>query len=97
VLVVTEQARDAIRAVVSSRETGTDAGVRVTVGSEQDQPVLQLAVTEAPIESDEVLEAEGARLFLEPEAAAALDDKVLDASVEGEAVRFMIGDQPEQT
>jgi iron-sulfur cluster assembly protein len=95
-LVVTEQARDAIQAVVSSTEAGTDAGVRVSVGREQDQPVFQLAVADVPIESDEVLEAEGARLFLEPEAAAVLDDKVLDASVEGDAVRFVIGDQPPQ-
>ena len=92
-LELTEQATDAIQTIVSSREVGADAGLRVTVGSEQGQPVLELAVAEGPTEADQVVEAEGARLFLEPAATAALDDKVLDATVEGEAVRFLVGEQ----
>ena len=96
VLVLTEQATNAIQAIVSSSEVGADAGLRVTVAGEQDQPTLQLAVAEGPTESDVVVEAEGARVFLEPEAASALGDKVLDATVEGKEVRFAIGDQPEQ-
>jgi iron-sulfur cluster assembly protein len=43
---------------------------------------LQFSVVALPAEDDEVIEEQGARLFLEPEAASLLDDKVLDASVE---------------
>jgi hypothetical protein len=32
-------------------------------------------------------------VFLEPHAAEALDDKVLDAEIEGGEVRFAVGEQ----
>jgi hypothetical protein len=38
-------------------------------------------------------EEQGARVFLEPEAASLLDDKVLDASVEQDHVAFTIAEQ----
>jgi hypothetical protein len=43
-----------------------------------------------------VVEEQGARVFLEPEAAALLDDKVLDARVEQNQVAFRIADQIEE-
>jgi Fe-S cluster assembly iron-binding protein IscA len=46
-----------------------------------------------PAEDDEVIEERGARVFLEPEAASLLDDKVLDASVDENQVAFTIADQ----
>jgi iron-sulfur cluster assembly protein len=49
-----------------------------------------------PAEDDEVVEEQGARVFLEPEAASLLDDKVLDASVEQDQVAFTIADRIEE-
>jgi Fe-S cluster assembly iron-binding protein IscA len=43
-----------------------------------------------------VIEEQGARVFLEPEAASLLDDKVLDASVEHNQVAFTIDDHFEE-
>jgi Fe-S cluster assembly iron-binding protein IscA len=43
-----------------------------------------------------VLGEQGARVFLEPEAASLLDDKVLDASVEQNQVAFTITDPVEE-
>jgi hypothetical protein len=40
-----------------------------------------------------VIEEEDAWVFLEPEAASLLDDKVLDATVEESKVAFTIADQ----
>jgi Fe-S cluster assembly iron-binding protein IscA len=40
-----------------------------------------------------VIEEQDARVFLEPEAASLLDDKVLDATVEENKVAFTIADQ----
>jgi Fe-S cluster assembly iron-binding protein IscA len=57
------------------------------------QANLELSVVPLPAEDDEVIEEQGARVFLEPEAAALLDDKVLDASVEQNQVAFTIADQ----
>jgi hypothetical protein len=55
---------------------------------------LHLSVVAAPFADDEVIEPQhGARLFLEPEAATLLEDKILDASVEHGDVTFLIADQ----
>jgi Fe-S cluster assembly iron-binding protein IscA len=59
------------------------------------QANLQVSVVRLPAEDDEVIEEQGARVFLEPEAAALLDDKVLNASVEHNQVAFMIADVEE--
>jgi Fe-S cluster assembly iron-binding protein IscA len=60
------------------------------------QAKLQLSVVALPAEDDEVIEEQGVRVFLEPEAAALLDDKVLDASIEQDQVEFTIADQIEE-
>ena len=52
----------------------------------------ELGTTDAP-EEDQVVEESGAQVFLEPHAAEALDDKVLDAEIEGGEVRFAVGEQ----
>ncbi|MGH3007486.1 MAG: hypothetical protein ACRDOS_16550 [Gaiellaceae bacterium] len=54
---------------------------------------FQLSVVPLPAEDDEVIEEQEARVFLEPEAASLLDDKVLDATVEQNQVAFTIADQ----
>ena len=54
---------------------------------------FQLSVVPVPAEDDEVIEEHGARVFLEPDAASLLDDKVLDATLEQNKVAFTIADQ----
>jgi hypothetical protein len=54
---------------------------------------LRLSVVEAAEEGDEVLE--DVRIFLEPEAAGFLHNKLLDADVEGDEVRFSLDVQAE--
>ena len=54
---------------------------------------FQLSVVPVPAEDDEVIEEAGARVFLEPDAASLLDDKVLDAKLEQNKVAFTIADQ----
>jgi iron-sulfur cluster assembly protein len=60
------------------------------------QANFQLGVVPMPAEDDEVIEEQGARLFLEPEAASLLDDKVLDADLDQDRVAFTIVDQTEE-
>jgi Fe-S cluster assembly iron-binding protein IscA len=60
------------------------------------QANLQVSVVPLPAEDDEVIEEQGASVFLEPEAAALLDDKVLDATVEHNQVAFTIADDVEE-
>ena len=54
---------------------------------------FQLSVVPVPAEDDEVIEEQGARVFLEPDAASLLDDKVLDAKFEENNVAFTIAHQ----
>jgi iron-sulfur cluster assembly protein len=50
-------------------------------------------MVESPDVDDQVIEEEGARVFVEPEAAAILEDKVLDATVVGDRVQFSLNEQ----
>jgi iron-sulfur cluster assembly protein len=95
VLVLTHDAATIIRAIVDQSETPGDAGLRIAAKEvDGDEATLELSVAEQPEALDEVVEQEGAHIFLEPVAAEALSDKVLDASVEDGGVRFTLTPQP---
>ena len=93
-LALTDSAADAVRALVSSsEETAETGGLRVAAEHEGDMVSLEFNVVVLPGEDDEVIEAEGARVFLESTAASLLDDKVLDASIEDDRIAFLLTDQ----
>jgi iron-sulfur cluster assembly protein len=54
---------------------------------------LELTMVGSPDEGDEVIEEAGARVFLQPEAASYLEDKVLDATLVGDRVQFSISER----
>lgn len=95
-LIITQNAVDAIKAVVSSSELPDQGGLRISAAPSQNGrgTALSLELAEQPAVEDAVVEEEGAHVFLEPQAAAVLDDAFLDAEVEGGAVRFAVGQQP---
>jgi Fe-S cluster assembly iron-binding protein IscA len=84
------------RIVESSDEASETAGLRLVAEQTGMEANFHLSVAQLPAEDDEVVEEEGARVFLEPEAASLLDDKVLDANVEQNRVAFTIADQGEE-
>ena len=96
---ITEDAAHAIKGIVGSPGVPEGAGLRITreVSSGPDgepgRTDLRLSVVAAPEDGDEVLEAE--RLFIEPETARFLDDKLLDADVVDDEVRFSLDVQAE--
>jgi iron-sulfur cluster assembly protein len=56
--------------------------------------VVSLSLIDSPEDGDERVEAaEGAGVFLEPDAAELLDDKVLDAEIEQGEIRFSLHQQ----
>jgi iron-sulfur cluster assembly protein len=97
VLTLTENASTVVKTIVDqsveeSADQGT-AGLRISQDA-PDSPALHVIATEAPQPGDQVLEEDGARVFLEETAAATLEDKVLDAQVdEGGGVQFSIAVQ----
>jgi len=74
------------------------AGLRITREVNTDESGeprtdLRLSVVAEPHEGDEVLDDE--RVFIDPDAAELLDDKLLDADVLGEDVEFSLDLQAE--
>lgn len=97
-LMITERAGEAIRTILEAPQVPEGAGLRIYAEAVDDERAsLELAVTEGPAGSDQVLEQAGARVFLDPQAALYLDDKVIDAEIEQGQVRFSIGLQDEGT
>jgi len=85
-LAVTEAAADAITALTAQEGVQQQGGLRFEMRALEDsQTALALSVAPAPAAGDEVVTAqEGAQVFLEPEAAQFLSDKVLDVQQDGE-------------
>ena len=97
-LAITEDAAAAIYSIVASSGLPEGAGLRITqeLNTEIEGAArtdLRLSLVESAEEGDEVLE--GTQIFLEPEAADFLDNKLLDADVEGEEVSFSLDVQAE--
>ena len=93
-LALTENAAEVIRRLT---EAPTAEGVRISAdpaAAEDPAAALQVELAAAPQEQDQVMEAGGAQLFLEPTALRILEDKVLDAGVEGDEVHFAVFEQP---
>ena len=92
-LTLTDNAVTAIRALTSQPEQTPDTGLRI-MGQGEGVPPFQLALAEAPVEGDQVIEANGARVYLADDTATVLADKSLDAEVDAEGgVAFSVSPQ----
>jgi len=96
-LALTDNAVEAVEQIVSSSDVDSEIrGMRVVAERAGTDTYFHLSIVPLPAEDDEVIEEDGARIFLDPEAASLLDDKVLDVSVEQNQLAFTIGNQSEQ-
>jgi iron-sulfur cluster assembly protein len=94
VLAITESAADAIRGIVSGPDLPESAGLRIATQPGAPTPgTLEVSVAEIPADTDQVVDESGARVFVEESAIELLDDKLLDAHVDGQRVGFTISDQ----
>jgi iron-sulfur cluster assembly protein len=89
-LVLTDTATSVIRGLVDRPELTGAPGLRIA-GTHNGEEDLTVSTVETPAAGDQVIEDQGARVFLEPGAATLLDDKVLDATVDEQGrVRFLL-------
>jgi iron-sulfur cluster assembly protein len=99
-LVLTEAAAEAVKSVTSTPQASQSAGLRIasSVPQPQDPGALQVTAAPGPGQGDEVIEAAGARVFIEPQAAAYLADKVLDAQIDAQGkLQFALGGQSDRS
>ncbi len=93
-LALTDSAKDAVRQMVSAEEAPEGSGLRIAAEpTDEGDAELSLELTTEPAEGDEVVEEDGARVFLDPAAASLLDDKLLDATEHDDHVHLTVQDQ----
>lgn len=89
-LTLTEEATTAVKTITAQFPDAAEGGVRIEgAGSPESQ--FRLSVVDAPVSGDAVVENAGARVFLDTDAAAVLDDRVLDAQIDPQgSVQFAV-------
>jgi Fe-S cluster assembly iron-binding protein IscA len=93
-LTLTDNAQFAIRSLTGSTDAPDGAGVRIatTAGNDSEAPHLELAVVPEPAPGDQVVDQDGARVYLDSAAALMLEAETLDAQVDPAAqeVNFFV-------
>ncbi|SDS98796.1 hypothetical protein [Jiangella sp. DSM 45060] len=90
-LTLTQNAAAVIRNIEARDDMPTGTGMRIAANPDGG---LDLELRPSPELGDQILDDAGALLFLDEGAAAMLDDKALDASVDPEgSVRFAVTEQ----
>lgn len=83
-LVLTEAAAEAVKSLTSTPQMPDGTGLRIASSAPDpgNPGALQISAAPGPSEEDQVIESGGAHIYLEPQAAAYLEDKVLDAQLD---------------
>jgi iron-sulfur cluster assembly protein len=79
-LTLTDNASTVVKTIIARTESVVDGGLRIHPGADGAGD-FAVTVTPIPADGDQVVETDGARVYLEQNVAAVLDDKVLDAEV----------------
>jgi Fe-S cluster assembly iron-binding protein IscA len=94
-LTITDNAAEAVRQIAAGSGLEPDPGLRISAGSPTAEGTpLELSLAASAEATDQTVEEHGARVYLEEPVALALDDKILDAAVVGDRVRFEIRTAP---
>lgn len=90
-LTLTDQAANVIEDILSDSQAGPDGGLRISgAGAGNGDATLEFALAESPADGDEVVREGGATVYLDEVAAAALDERTLDAEAHDDHVHFSL-------
>ena len=82
-LALTPAAAEVVNTITSASGMPATGGLRIAAAADAPQAnALELELVSAPAQRDQVVDDTGARVFLEPQAAAYLADKVLDGGLD---------------
>jgi iron-sulfur cluster assembly protein len=91
VLTLTDQAVDAIRNLTTGSGLPAQTGLRIAPQHDDGAGGLSLSLSDGPQAGDQVIEEADVQVFVQPDAARALDGKALDAQVnEDGQVSFLL-------
>jgi iron-sulfur cluster assembly protein len=90
VLTLTPTAAEVVRTLVDQSSTPESGGLRIAAEDSPQGVALELTLVGEPEALDETIEQSGATVYLDPEAAQLLDDKLLDAQVADDHVTFVL-------
>jgi len=96
VLTITPEASHAIRGILDASDAPDGSMFRISPqGQDGSAPrsSLTISVTDSPPPDDQIVEGDEVAVSVDPSAAVMLDDKQLDASVDGGQINFSIGAQ----
>jgi iron-sulfur cluster assembly protein len=89
-LTLTDNAATIVKSIAEQPET---AGLRITSDGSPES-AFGVSTASGPQADDQVVEQDGATVYLDPNAAQQLDDKILDAGVdEAGNLQFALGQQ----
>ncbi len=89
-LALTDSASNAIRELGARPELPDGIGIRISARADGSDGLV-VAPTATPKSDDDVVESQGAQVFLDPAVAGLLDDMVLDATFDTNGrVRFVL-------
>ena len=84
-LTLTQDATLAIRSLMDAGPAG-HAGIRIAAEPVDGAgPQLGLEINAVPMDGDQIIDSQGALVFLDPTAATMLDDETLDVQIDQEA------------
>ncbi|MEV4770163.1 adhesin [Micromonospora humida] len=83
-LTMTDNAVLVIRDLAAQQDVAQDGGLRIAADTEAG--ALTIELVPVPAQGDQVVDTQGARIFLDAEAAELLNDSSVDASVDDEGV-----------
>ncbi|MBL6275153.1 adhesin [Micromonospora fiedleri] len=83
-LTMTDNAVLVIRDLAAQQDVGEGGGVRIAADTQAGSLTVELVAE--PVEGDQVVDTQGARIFLDSDAADLLGDASVDASVDDEGI-----------
>jgi len=93
VLTITPEASHAIRGILDTSEAPDGSMFRISPQGQDGSapgPSLTISVIDSPPPDDQIVEGEEVAVCVDPGAAEILDDKKLDATVEGGKINFSL-------
>ncbi|MEH0933698.1 adhesin [Micromonospora psammae] len=83
-LKMTDNAVLVIRDLANQQDVAEDGGLRIAADAEAGSLTIELVPE--PVQGDQVVDNQGARIFLDADAAELLNDTSVDATVDDEGV-----------